>query len=160
MAANLIKCYYCSNFFVCVSSHLKNKIRLYKQVDLDNFIMRSFITYIHQILLGTSNETVLEEHISWRWEIHLQISTRKVDGKGPLRKSIHKWEGDIKMQIPVISLLSLKGKWGFRDHQSVCLSVCLPVCVSPLITFEPVCRFLWNSVGRSCHWRWPRRLTL
>jgi hypothetical protein len=29
----------------------------------------------------------------------------------------------------------------------------------PLITFEPSDRFLWNSVGRSCHWRWPRRHT-
>jgi hypothetical protein len=41
---------------------------------------------------------------------------------------------------------------------SVCPSVCM--CVPPpLITFEPVGRFLWNSVGRSCHWRWPRRHT-
>jgi hypothetical protein len=36
-----------------------------------------------------------------------------------------------------------------------------PIClsVSFLITFEPTGRFLWNSVGRSCHWRWPRRRT-
>jgi hypothetical protein len=39
----------------------------------------------------------------------------------------------------------------------VCLSVRLSV--SPLITFEQIGRFLWNSVGRSCHWRWPRRHT-
>jgi hypothetical protein len=38
-------------------------------------------------------------------------------------------------------------------------SVCPPVCVSPLITSEPIGRFLWNSVGRSCHWRRPRRRT-
>jgi hypothetical protein len=37
--------------------------------------------------------------------------------------------------------------------------VCLSVCVSPLITFEPIGRSLWNSVERSCHWRWPRRRT-
>jgi hypothetical protein len=48
----------------------------------------------------------------------------------------------------IMSLLSLKGKWGLWDHQSVCLS--------PLITFEPVGRFLRNSAVRSCHWRWPR----
>jgi hypothetical protein len=35
----------------------------------------------------------------------------------------------------------------------------LSVSVSPLITFEPIGRFLWNSGGRSCHWRWPRRRT-
>jgi hypothetical protein len=39
----------------------------------------------------------------------------------------------------------------------VCLSVRLRV--SPPITFELIGRFLWNSVGRSYHWRWPRRLT-
>jgi hypothetical protein len=44
-----------------------------------------------------------------------------------------------------------KGKWGLWDHQSVCLSV-----PPSLITFEPIGRFLWNSVRRSCHWRWPR----
>jgi hypothetical protein len=36
---------------------------------------------------------------------------------------------------------------------------CLSVCVSPVITFEPIGRFLWNSVERSCHWRWPRSRT-
>jgi hypothetical protein len=37
--------------------------------------------------------------------------------------------------------------WGEWDHKSVCPSVCFP-----LITFEQIGRFLWNSVGRSCHW--------
>jgi hypothetical protein len=26
----------------------------------------------------------------------------------------------------------------------------------PLSTSEPIGRLLSNSVGRSCHWRWPR----
>jgi hypothetical protein len=35
---------------------------------------------------------------------------------------------------------------------------CPPVCLgTPLITFEPICRILWNSVETSCHWRWPWR---
>jgi hypothetical protein len=38
-----------------------------------------------------------------------------------------------------------------------CLSVCVPP--PPQITFEPISRFLWNSVGRSRHWRWLRRQT-
>jgi hypothetical protein len=41
-------------------------------------------------------------------------------------------------------------------YEITSLSVCLSV--SPLITFEPVGRFLWNSVGRSCHSRWPLHL--
>jgi hypothetical protein len=37
--------------------------------------------------------------------------------------------------------------------------ICPSVCVSPLITFYPIGRVSWNSVGRSCHWRRSRRLT-
>jgi hypothetical protein len=37
-------------------------------------------------------------------------------------------------------------------------SYCHP-CVCP-VTFESVGRFLWNSVGRSCHWRWTQYHTL
>jgi hypothetical protein len=40
-----------------------------------------------------------------------------------------------------------KMKEGLSNHQ--------PVCVSPLITFEPICGFSWNLVDRWCHWRWP-----
>jgi hypothetical protein len=49
----------------------------------------------------------------------------------------------------------LKRKVRFM-RSPVCLSVC-----PPLITFEPIGRFLWNSVGRSWsyHWRWLRRHT-
>jgi hypothetical protein len=44
----------------------------------------------------------------------------------------------------VFSLLSEKRKWGLWDRQSG--------CVSPLITFEPIGRFLWNLIERSCRW--------
>jgi hypothetical protein len=54
---------------------------------------------------------------------------------------------------PFFSLLSSKRKVRLM-RSPICLSVC-----SPLITFEPIGRYLWNSVGRSCHWRWPRRRT-
>jgi hypothetical protein len=73
----------------------------------------------------------------------------------------------ISSQSPVFSLLSLKRKVRLMRSPvclsvclslSVCVSVCLSVCPH-LITFEPIGRFLWNSVGRSCHWRWPRRRT-
>jgi hypothetical protein len=33
---------------------------------------------------------------------------------------------------------------------------CLSVCFLQ-ITFEPIDRLSWNSTGKSCHWRWPRR---
>jgi hypothetical protein len=46
-----------------------------------------------------------------------------------------------------------RGKWGSWDRLS------LSVCVSPQITFEPISRVLWNSVGRLCRWRWSRRQT-
>jgi hypothetical protein len=56
----------------------------------------------------------------------------------------------ITLQITVFSLLSLKRKVRLmRSPVCVCLSVCLSLSVSSLITFEPVGRFLWNSVGRS-----------
>jgi hypothetical protein len=54
------------------------------------------------------------------------------------------------LYVSIFRLLSKKkkkGKWCLWDHQSVCV---------PLITFEPIGRFVWNSVGRSCHWSWPR----
>jgi hypothetical protein len=58
--------------------------------------------------------------------------------------------------LPIFSLLSLKRKVRLM-RSPVCLFVCLSacLCVSPLITIEPIGRLLWNSVGKSCHWRWP-----
>jgi hypothetical protein len=60
------------------------------------------------------------------------------------------------MFVPFLAYFPYKGKWGLWDHQSVCLSACVP---PPPNNFEPIGRFLWNSVRRSCHWRWPRRRT-
>jgi hypothetical protein len=61
-------------------------------------------------------------------------------------------------QVSVIILHSLERKVRLI-RLPFCLSVHLSV-YSPLITFEPVSRFLWNSVGSSCHWRWPWYHTL
>jgi hypothetical protein len=45
-----------------------------------------------------------------------------------------------------------KMKVGLSNHQPVCLC-------PPLITFEPICGFSWNLVGRCCHSRWPQHYT-
>jgi hypothetical protein len=66
----------------------------------------------------------------------------------------NEYRTEMKFSLSFLAYFPQKGNWGLWDHHPVCLSMC-----PPLITFEPIGRFLWNLVGRSCHWRWPRRRT-
>jgi hypothetical protein len=53
--------------------------------------------------------------------------------------------------FPILAYFHKEGKRGSWDQHAVCL---------PVITFEPIGRFSWNVAGKSCHWKWPQRVTL
>jgi hypothetical protein len=57
-----------------------------------------------------------------------------------------------KSNLPVFSLLP------FRMGKSRLMI--LPSYLCSLVTFEPIGRFLWNSMEMPCHWRWPRCYSL
>jgi hypothetical protein len=46
--------------------------------------------------------------------------------------------------------------WLFKNGMEAYEIAILSACLTPLITFGPVCKLWSNSVTRLCHWRWPR----
>jgi hypothetical protein len=65
------------------------------------------------------------------------------------------WQRKIKA-YPLLACFPQKGTGSlWHHHLSVWFSYRLSIYLRvPLNKFEQIIIFLWNSVGKSCHWRW------